>query len=951
MSIIVRMRMFKKPICSERPLVDFSFNEKALFMLAHRCAIALMLIGLLGICGWLFDPEFLTRISPQFQLMKFNTALGFLLTGAGLRYRELSLSRIVIGITISALGAFTLTEYLWHTDFGIDQFLITDKSNDSNLPGRMSSITATGFLCSGLAIILINCPKIEFRNIQEILAICIGSVGLVSVLGFLMPAKELYQLPGYSSVSLYSGIAFLVLSIGILSTIPESLMEILCKTWRSHRQIWLGFVLLQSLLVVSGFFSMSHSYVRNQNSLAESTSMILFVSSVGGIILAFSIIKKTVSIILRNESELFMKQLSLQQSQLNFDRAQEVGQIGWWRLDTTNNILTWSCENYRIFGVPRGTPLSYDKFLELVHPEDRQYVKNQWMTALRGYPYDIEHRIVAEGRIKWVREKAYLEVDESGMLQGGFGITQDITKRKQFEIDLQTAQASLNIAVEAAQMGTWDLDLTRDFSGHRSLRHDQIFGYQTPQAVWGVEIARRHVLAEDRETFDAAFAEAKETGILKFEVRIHWPDGSVHWMAVRGLFYFDESGNPVRGAGVNYDITERRQAEVALIEADRRKNEFLAMLGHELRNPLMPIRNIAEALQKPNISQEKIKLCIEILDRNVQHIMHLVDDLLDVSRITQGLIKINKQRLELTCLAGDVVKSFQGLIDAKKQDITLNLPKQPVFVNGDAIRVTQVLTNLLNNSIKYTGEGGRIELAVRAEGQAAFIHIKDNGIGIEADLLPKVFDLFTQSEDNLSQSEGGLGIGLTLAKKLVELHGGEINAQSKGHNQGSEFIVRLPVFTDQAVSSKLAKPQPESGEDADSLRILLIDDNPDVVSSLALWLELAGHQIKSASNGAEGLYIAESFHPEIVLLDIGLPDMDGYEAARQIRSLPDGGKMLVIAMSGYAPVPEQSNKEKPNIDHYLNKPPKLSQLRQLINDYYWSAKTNPGGAPSDAISS
>ena len=1056
---------------------------KILIKLTNRCALLVMFIGLLGICGWLLGIDFLTRLSPQFQSMKFNTALSFLLAGAGLRYRELSSLRIAIGLALSIVGTLTLTEYLLEADYGIDQFILFDKRKVSNFPGRMSPITAVCFVGSGLAISLLNCSKQLFQEIQEILALGVGIVGLTTIVGYLISAEQLYTLPGFTSVALQTGIAFFALSIGIVCTIPDSLFVIALLTWRSHRQIWWSIGLLQLLLIVTGYLAISYSHKLTNDPVDRPKIDLLFGTIIVGIVLGFIVIKRTVSIILHHESELQLKHKALVQNRLDFDRAQEVGQIGWWRLDIIQDILTWSDENYRIFGIPQTTLLTYEKFLNTIYPDDLEYVDSSWKKALAGEPYDIEHRIMVGDQIKWVREKAYLEFDASGTLLGGFGITQDITERKngmqalaeaeqrlrkqrdelewiylnapiglcELDLDLRfrrinqlladinglpidahfgrtvgeivpalvpniveitqkilaTGQPVTNhefcgeteanpgikrywneswypvfnqqgkisgfgvvveeiterkrseealrnseersrLAQSGAHVGVWDWELASgDITWSPEL--ERIYGYAEGTFPGKYENFLIRVYPDDIQDMERRRDEAVNAHKpFDFDFRILLPSGELRWLNCKGAALYGNTGQPERILGVNVDITQRKLAEEALIEADRRKNEFIAMLGHELRNPLTPISSVAQILNTPTISQEKLTECFIILDRNVRHITHLVDDLLDVSRITQGVIKINKQQLELVGLIEEAANSIQSLMEAKKQILHLDLPAKPVYIAGDPVRLTQILSNLLNNSAKYTGEGGRIELIAEVKGTTVTLYIKDNGMGIEAELLTKIFDLFTQSQRGLNRSDGGLGLGLALTKKLVELHGGEITAQSKGADQGSEFIVRLPICVQGAGPEKLQNLQPDHRDNTDSLRILLIDDNPDVVTSLTIWLELVGHQIKSASNGAEGLLIAESFKPEIVLLDIGLPDMDGYEAAQRLRTLPDGGKILIIAMSGYTPYPNAFREKEINFNHYLIKPPQIGQLRQLIADFQ-RTKTNSANASSDAF--
>lgn len=391
----------------------------------------------------------------------------------------------------------------------------------------------------------------------------------------------------------------------------------------------------------------------------------------------------------------------------------------------------------------------------------------------------------------------------------------------------------------------------------------------------------------------------------------------------------------LNSANANLDkaLCKRRQAEQALKDADRRKDEFLAMLGHELRNPLTPISNVAQLMCSQSLDESRRKWACEVLNRNVSHISQIVDDLLDVSRITQGLVTIQRECVELAKLLKDSAESIQTLTQTKYQTFNLELPTQPIYLEGDTVRLTQVFTNLFNNAAKYTGSGGRIDVSIGLEGSSVVVRVQDNGMGIKPQLLPQVFDLFIQGERGLDRSEGGLGLGLTLVKKLVELHDGEIKAYSQGIDQGSEFVVQLPRIVEATVLIEPVNPQGLCGETFQGLRILLIDDNPDVVDANTLWFEMMGHQVQSAYSGTQGISAARTFAPDVILLDIGLPDMDGYQVARKLREQPATQRTLIIALSGYVPSNNDLSAEAVGFDYYLMKPPNLNQLQDLIAEF------------------
>lgn len=366
-----------------------------------------------------------------------------------------------------------------------------------------------------------------------------------------------------------------------------------------------------------------------------------------------------------------------------------------------------------------------------------------------------------------------------------------------------------------------------------------------------------------------------------------------------------------------------------------RKDEFLAMLGHELRNPLAPISTAVQILQDHPPDETTFNWALAILDRNVKHITRLVDDLLDVSRIIRGLVDIQRERVELIQLLKDTLESTQTLIQAKQLRVNLDLPPHSIYLEGDPVRLTQIFVNLLTNAAKYNQEGGQITLSARIDGTSVNIVVGDTGQGIEPQLLPHIFELFTQGPQGLDRLQGGLGLGLTLVKKLVDLHGGEISAYSQGANQGSEFVVQLPLLTETSMDREDKKCADLAHKAEQMFRILIIDDNPDVAESVALCLGLMGHHVEIACNGRLGITAAQKFNPDIIILDIGLPDIDGYQVANKIREQTiEQQQILIIALSGYAPTKQETlADDNAGFDHYLIKPPNFNQLMALISEY------------------
>ena len=392
------------------------------------------------------------------------------------------------------------------------------------------------------------------------------------------------------------------------------------------------------------------------------------------------------------------------------------------------------------------------------------------------------------------------------------------------------------------------------------------------------------------------------------------------------------------------DITERKQMEdvrekatqelrklaANLSEADRRKNEFLAMLAHELRNPLAPIRNALQILRMSDGDEQTLRAASEMMERQVNQLVRLVDDLLDVSRISRGKIELRRERTDLTSVVNDAVEATRPSCDERGVDLKVSLPEQPIFVHGDPDRLVQVIGNLLNNSCKFTEKDGSIFIMLDSDGANAVVSVKDTGIGLSPNQIPHIFDMFVQADTSLERSVSGLGIGLTLVKNLVQMHGGTVEAHSGGLGHGSEFLVRLPLQAEMYAAPQVDEPAVDEQTAPARRRILVVDDNVDSAESLAMLLKIMGHDVELAFYGLEAVEKAGQFSPEVVLLDIGLPILNGFEAAREIRRQPWGSNMLLIALTGWGQEEDRRNSREAGFDCHMVKPvDHMALIKQL----------------------
>jgi two-component system CheB/CheR fusion protein len=516
-------------------------------------------------------------------------------------------------------------------------------------------------------------------------------------------------------------------------------------------------------------------------------------------------------------------------------------------------------------------------------------------------------------------------------------VFRDVTEKRAADLALAESEERLRLAVRAADLGSWVWNVPED-----RLRADErlafLYGLEAEALAEGLPIERLFERVDPRDVGQVRVdvGQAFESGgSFDTEYRIQGRDGVERWLRAHGRVELDEEGRPFRMSGAVVDVTEskrlereRSQAEEALKDADRRKDEFLATLAHELRNPLAPIRNCLQILSvtKDGAQADAARAMME---RQLGQMVGLIDDLLDLSRISRGKIELRRERAHLERLVLDAVETERPAIAQAGLEVALTVPGSPVRVDVDVTRIAQVLTNLLTNAIKYTERGGRIDVTVSAEAGEARVEVRDSGIGIPAPMLPRIFEMFTQVEGALERSQGGLGIGLWLVRRLVELHGGRVEAHSEGEGKGSTFAVCLPLVPESADAAP-APARPAAGARASARKILVVDDNRDSATSLALMLQLMGSETRTAHDGLEGLEVAAVFRPDVVLLDLGMPRLNGYDTARRMREQPWGRTAVLVALTGWGQESDRARSREAGFDHHLVKPVEPALLERLL---------------------
>jgi PAS domain S-box-containing protein len=603
-------------------------------------------------------------------------------------------------------------------------------------------------------------------------------------------------------------------------------------------------------------------------------------------------------------------------------------------LDPHGTIISWNSGAERIKGYTAeeiiGTHFS------IFYPQEAN--EAGWpqheleITTAEGRFEDNGWRIRKDGSIFWANVIITALRDTSGRLRGFSKITRDLTERKLAEESFRSQQEQFRAMTESAN----DAIIFADEQGRVTFWNEvarRTFGYDDGEIV-GMPLAMLmpERYREDLQRGLQSLSAGGEPHLIGKRVELYGlrRDGSEFPLEL-SLSTWTKNGERFYG-GIMRDITERRQLERAKVEAEvladlnRRKDEFLAMLSHELRNPLTPILNAVMLLQMEDDPDPVQQQAYAIIERQVGQLTRLVDDLLEVSRITTGSIRLQPEHVDIRGIVERAVEACQPLIVKQEHKLTLSLPSNPIWLYADATRMEQVVVNLLTNAAKYTENRGHIWVEVDQEGDKVVLSVKDTGVGISPDLLPRIFDLFTQGEKSLDRSQSGLGIGLTIVQRLVEMHGGSVEAFSS--DTGSEFIARLPVAQSIGDTSHQSGDMPAS--EIQQLRLLIVDDNRDVAESAALWFSRAGHNVRVAYSGETAVEAALAFRPQAILLDIGLPEMDGYEVARRMRQHPQFRDVRLIAISGYGQEGDRILSHQAGFDAHLVKPVDPRKVQEVL---------------------
>lgn len=567
---------------------------------------------------------------------------------------------------------------------------------------------------------------------------------------------------------------------------------------------------------------------------------------------------------------------------------------------------------------------------EIIGPDIFEQLRPHIASVLGGRRVEFEVAVDQTGSDRRILRSGYEpEFDAAGTVVGFVAAIVDITEGQRAAERVRAAEARFRRAAEANASMVYEIDMT---PGSRAVVHgfEQLMGLDTDEYPLTSEWWRSRIHPDDRERHDREMTRLLVAGTnYRMEYRVR--HGSGEWIHV------EEVGQVIRGpadgalrlVGAIVDVTQRARAEAALRDANRRKDEFLAILAHELRNPLAPIRNAAEVLRHVAPPDAIIATARDVIDRQVDQMVRLIDDLLDVSRITTDKLELRLEHVELQKVVRQALATTHSFVEASGHEVTVSLPDAPLRLNADPVRLAQILDNLLTNACKYTDKNGRIAVSAGTVNGWVEIRVKDNGIGIPAEHLPRLFEKFSQVHSALERSQGGLGIGLSLVQGLVRMHGGTVTAHSDGPGTGAEFVVRLPALVEHDAPveppSERAAPEPPVKR-----RILVVDDNVDSATTLAMLLSMKGNEVDVAFDGLQAIELANRLRPDVILLDLGMPKLNGYDACRRIREEPWSRNMLLVAVTGWGQENDRRRTSEAGFDAHIVKPIDADLLEETL---------------------
>lgn len=925
-----------------------------------------LLGGTLTVLGWALNVPRLADWEGDGIMMQANAGLLAILIGAAMLPAMAGTRRAVLGGIVVVIGGLTIIENYTNFDFGIDQMLTFNRPWGHRLamsPGRMGLPGSIAWTLSGIAMVLMR-RKDHVPTAVPILGIIVSFIASLSLMGYLFGADVLYSWPRFTAIAFQTGTLVLAVALGLIAMAPN-FQPVRILTGDSA-----GGALARRALPIVVILPLCLGLL-----CVRAVRTGFFEPVMGIALLVLSLIFTLCGILWWGVAALVQREESLQRSEDRFARFMEQLPGLAWIKDSAGRYLYVNELAGRIFGGKRD--LLYGKTDYDLFPKEtaEQFRKNDSEAISSGKGVHLVETLKHEDGVihhSFVSKFPIAGADDEPALVGGIAI--DITDRKRAE---ETVSSLLRISKQLNS--TLSIDGLLDILVQEAISlmgtEGGVSGLNTPQGMvcskyfrngeelpleycwppmhglpgWLIVHKTPYVTNDAKSDPQIVQALCGQFGV--------WSAVSTPIITAQGtVIGFFELHNKRDGSGFSPSDQELLQAvsrvaaiamqnalayrslevaEASLKQADKRKDEFLAVLAHELRNPLAPLRTGLEIFKRSDGNREMLGEALSAMDRQVTHLVRLVDDLLDLGRISHDKLELRKQRVDLVLVICQAMETCQPLAAREGQTIKLVLPEEPIELDADSIRLAQVFSNLLNNACKFSLPKSDIVVSAARDGDQAVVTVKDDGLGIPPENLEQVFEMFAQLPSN--RVHGGLGIGLSLARRLVEMHGGTITAHSEGSGRGSLFEIRLPIPAD--AQRKPTKSLPTDEAKGGPLKVLVVDDNQDAAMTLSLLMRIHGHEAIMAADGVEACDRAESHRPHVILLDIGLPGMSGYDVCRTIRQTPWGKEMTIIALTGWGKDEDRRKSQEAGFDGHLVKPVDHDELMDLLTT---SVSASPG---------
>lgn len=902
------------------------FRSRMPFWICNAAGFYIFFGGLISFSGWLFDIYRLADWAGIGIAIQPNTTVAAMLGGAALILIAAGRQKIavILGIGMGLIGVVTIFETFTGIHLGIDTLLMFDREwgrSGTLVQGRMGPPASVSWTVGGIAFLCLALAP-RWRRAIPIIGLLVLAVSSVSIAGYIFGANTLYALPKLTAIALQTATFLFALGIGLLMTAPEH------EPARTLFSDSGGGVLARWALPFVIFLPIIVGLLRHRGEVLGfyDTQFGTALLTVVEVILLLVVLWLGVRSVRKREIDLEEATAARQASIAELsDREHFIGAI----LGSITDAF------YAVDAEWRFTFVN-ETVLERNRMKRSDFIgKNLWELfpdSLNSKGFEMLHRAMTE-RVsveyeifydpwqRWLSDTVYPSAD------GGLAIfSRDVTESRAAEQALAESEERFRAAAGAVSDVIWTNTADGRMSGPQP--GWERFTGQTPEEYEGYGWSEAVHPDDSKPTIDAWIRAVARTTTFIFEHRVRRHDGEWRLCAIRAVPIFSVQGDVREWVGVHTDVTEQRRAEDELRKANSRKDEFLATLAHELRNPLAPMANSLELLRRAGGDESLAVKARETVERQLSHMVRLIDDLLDLSRITSDKLELRREQINLSEIVENAAATCRITAEGQKRELTVVVPSNPIFIDGDPVRITQVISNLLANACKFTPAGGRVTLAAQTEGDIAEVRITDSGIGIPHDMLDRIFEMFTQVDRSMEHSRGGLGIGLSLARKIVEMHGGTINAFSDGPGTGSEFVLYLPAVIKQ--KQERVDPDNPNKFEASPQRILVVDDNIDSAESLALLLKYGGHETKMAFDGIAALDEAARFRPDVILLDIGLPGMNGLDVCRTIREESWGKNIFIVAMTGWGQEEDRRMSKEAGFNNHLVKPIDYSSLIELL---------------------